>query len=81
MAKKMFLYSARVIPPAEVLSESREEAAPSTSRNSLVSEIPDQLTFKILGENSKFFENLTRPVVHCLLNLILWVKNKSLQHI
>jgi hypothetical protein len=52
MAKKMFLSRARAILTTEAPSASREDIAPSTSRNIPASE---QLPFRSLDETSKSF--------------------------
>ena len=51
----MILNRARAIPTTEVPSASREEIAPSSSRNILASETAEQLPFKNLDETSKSF--------------------------
>jgi len=55
MAKKIILNRESAIPTAEAPSVSREEIAPSSSRNSAVSETTQQLPFMILNETSKSF--------------------------
>jgi len=55
MAKKMFLNRQRPIPTIEKPSVSREDIAPSTSRNNLASETAEELPFRILDETFKSF--------------------------
>jgi hypothetical protein len=55
MAKKMFLNRQRVIPTTETLPVSREDIAPSTSRNIPASDTAEQLPFRILDETLKSF--------------------------
>ena len=55
MAKKMFLNRERAIPTTEIPSVSREEIAPSTSRNISASETTKQQPFRIKDETFKSF--------------------------
>ena len=55
MAKKMILNRTRAIPAIEAPSVSREDIAPSTSRNIPASETAKQLPFRILDETFKSF--------------------------
>jgi hypothetical protein len=50
MAKKMILNRARAIPTTETPSVSREDIAPSSSRNIPASDTPEQLLCRILDE-------------------------------
>jgi len=60
MAKKMILNRARAIPTTEAPSVSREDIAPSTSRNISASETTKQLPFRILDETFKSFPKFNK---------------------
>jgi len=55
MAKKMILNRTSAIPTTEASSVSREDIAPSTSRNISASETAKELCFRILDETFKSF--------------------------
>jgi len=70
MTKRMFSNRQRAIPTA--LNRDEEEIAPSSSRNSLVSETTEQLLFKILDETSKSFRNYNATGRSLLIKFVSW---------
>jgi len=56
----MILNRARAIPTTEAPSVSREDIAPSTSRNISASETTKQLPFRILDETFKSFPKFNK---------------------
>ena len=75
MAKKMILNRARAIPTA--LNRDEEKTAPSSSRNSLVSETTEQLPFRFLDEISKSFPKFHTTGRSLLINFNSPVKEQD----